>query len=458
MIDNAHFVYYYDHIAAQDADFIQIHITTKVKCRVYRIRWLILFLFVLYSMANGMQWIQYSIIADVVTKYYSVSNFAVDLTSVIYMFTYIILIFPGSWALDKLGLRKAVLLGAFGTCFGSIVKLFSVHPTLFYVTFIGQTIVAISQVFILSVPARLAAVWFGPSEVSLACSIGVFGNQVGIAAGFLFPPTIVAPSENPDVVGARLQLMFNIVAAFTGILLVLLLIFFKDAPELPPSPAQAAQRACEPSGFGSSIKRLFMNPAYVLLLFSYGINVGVFYAISTLLNDVILGYFPGRQQDAGQIGLVIVIAGMVGSILCGIILDRTHKFKETTLVLYFLSLAGMILFTFTLGSGYLEVVYFTSGVVGFFMTGYLPVGFEFATELTYPEPEGTSSGMLNASAQIFGIAFTMFARLILNTFGDLWSNLSLCAALVVGAGMTTIIKCDLRRQTEQVKNLPRPAV
>lgn len=41
------------------------------------------------------------------------------------------------------------------------------------------------------------------------------------------------------------------------------------------------------------------------------------------------------------------------------------------------------------------------------MTGYLPVGFEFAAELTYPEAEGTSSGLLNASAQFFGIFCTM---------------------------------------------------
>lgn len=34
------------------------------------------------------------------------------------------------------------------------------------------------------------------------------------------------------------------------------------------------------------------------------------------------------------------------------------------------------------------------------MTGYLPVGFEFAAELTYPESEGTSSGLLNACAQV----------------------------------------------------------
>lgn len=42
----------------------------------------------------------------------------------------------------------------------------------------------------------------------------------------------------------------------------------------------------------------------------------------------------------------------------------------------------------------------------FFMTGYLPLGFEFAAELTYPESEGTSSGLLNVSAQV-GVLFSL---------------------------------------------------
>lgn len=42
------------------------------------------------------------------------------------------------------------------------------------------------------------------------------------------------------------------------------------------------------------------------------------------------------------------------------------------------------------------------------MTGYLPVGFEFAAELTYPEPEGTSAGLLNAAAQVCLKILSMF--------------------------------------------------
>lgn len=74
----------------------------KSECKLYLRRWFILTIFVFYSMSNAMQWIQYSIISNVITKYYNVSDLAVDWTSMIYMFTYIPLIFPASWLLDKL--------------------------------------------------------------------------------------------------------------------------------------------------------------------------------------------------------------------------------------------------------------------------------------------------------------------------------------------------------------------
>lgn len=41
------------------------------------------------------------------------------------------------------------LCGAIGTCVGAWIKVFSVHPDLFYVGFIGQSIVATSQVILL---------------------------------------------------------------------------------------------------------------------------------------------------------------------------------------------------------------------------------------------------------------------------------------------------------------------
>lgn len=80
------------------------------------------------------------------------------------------------------------------------------------------------------------------------------------------------------------------------------------------------------------------------------------------------------------------------------------------------------------------------------MTGYLPVGFEFAAELTYPQSEGTSAGLLNAMCQVFGIIFTIIYGYCLNVWGDFWANIFLCIALALGSFLTIIIPNDLRRQ------------
>ena len=52
-----------------------------------------------------------------------------------------------------------------------------------------------------------------------------------------------------------------------------------------------ALAAEDDTDFKGSMFRLAKNRGYVLLLITYGLNVGVFYAISTLLNTVILMHF-----------------------------------------------------------------------------------------------------------------------------------------------------------------------
>ncbi|XP_019867522.2 uncharacterized MFS-type transporter C09D4.1 [Aethina tumida] len=432
----------------EDAEKQESQLPEIPKIKVYKTRWLILGIFVLFSASNALQWIQYSIITSTITKYYNISTTWVDWTSMIYMVLYIPFIFPGSYILEKLGLRNSIIIGVVGNCVGSWIKVASVDPSRFWVGFIGQSIVALSQVFVLSVPARLAAVWFGPSQVSSACSIGVFGNQLGIAVGFVLPTMMVNTDiDTPqDVITNDLFRMFLWVAIFITVLLLLVLIFFKDAPPTPPSYAQAQQD--EPVDFVKSLKNLCLNKSYIFLMLAYGINVGIFYAISTLLQQIVLEYYPGGEKDAGRIGLVIVLAGMVGSVCCGVVLDRFHRFKETTLAVYAFSLIGMVLYTFTLSEGII-IVYIVSGVLGFFMTGLLPVGFELAAELTYPEPEGTSSGLLNAASQVFGVAFTSIYSELLYKVGDTWANATMCIMLLVGTILTALISKDMRRQAAQ---------
>ncbi|XP_006972152.4 choline/ethanolamine transporter FLVCR1 [Peromyscus maniculatus bairdii] len=411
-------------------------------------RFVVLLIFSTYSLVNAFHWIQYSIISNVFEGFYGVSALHINWLSMVYMLAYVPLIFPATWLLDTRGLRLTALLGSGLNGLGAWVKCGSVQRHLFWVTMLGQSLCSVAQVFILGLPSRIASVWFGPKEVSTACATAVLGNQLGTAIGFLLPPVLVPNTQNnTDLLAYNINTMFYGTAFISTLLFFLTVIVFKERPLLPPSQAQAALRDSPPAEYSykTSIWNLFRNIPFVLLLISYGIMTGAFYSVSTLLNQMILTHYEREEVNAGRIGLTLVVAGMVGSILCGLWLDYTKTYKQTTLIVYILSFIGMLIFTFTLDLGYIIVVFVTGGFLGFFMTGYLPLGFEFAVEITYPESEGTSSGLLNAAAQIFGILFTLAQGKLMSDYTPQAGNIFLCAWMFLGIILTALIKSDLRR-------------
>lgn len=381
----------------------------------YTMRWFVLAIFCSHSAINSFQWIQYSSITNIVTSYYGVSNLEVNFTSLVYMITYIPFIIHASLMLERVGLRRAICLGAAGTALGSIVKFqfgSAPTPTAFWCMMIGQTIVALSQLYIISIPPLLAAVWFPDHQVSTATGIGVFGNQLGIALGFIVPPLLMSGSgATKAILGAELNALALGVAGLSGLTFILAMVCLKDKPPKPPGSASLhaenqMHQQLEINTSGNidtykSIKELCVDRDFQLLTISYGINVGCFYAVSTVLNQMVAKTWPNPDDLAGTMGLLIVVSGMGGSVLCGQLLDRTHAFKTIIVLIYLLSLVSMVLFTLVLRliAGPWPL-YIASITLGFFMTGYLPLGFEFAAEITYPHPANTPAGLLNLSAQV----------------------------------------------------------
>lgn len=149
-----------------------------METKLYKRRWVMLLIFSAYSMSNAFMWLQYGVINNIFMHFYNVDSEAINLLSMVYFFSYIPLILPVIWMLDKRGLRDILVVGAAFNCIGAWIKTSTADPQMFVVTLFGQFVCSVATVFVLGIPSRLASLWFGQHEVSTASSVGVLGNQV----------------------------------------------------------------------------------------------------------------------------------------------------------------------------------------------------------------------------------------------------------------------------------------
>ncbi|XP_035232010.1 feline leukemia virus subgroup C receptor-related protein 1-like isoform X2 [Stegodyphus dumicola] len=420
--------------------------STKPAVKLYKRRFVMLFLFAICSMMNAVPQFQYTVVADIVACYYNVSLTAVNWTCVVFMVVFLPLVFPVMYLMEKKGLRVTLMTGAFLNCLGGWIQCASFRPSRYAVIMTSQTIYAMGQVFVLSLPPFIAGVWFGATEVGLACAMGVFGNQLGIALGFIIPPMAMTNNCTDQVdISYELSMIGYPMAVINTLIFFLLFLAFQEKPPMFPSVAQATKQR-ENTNYAESLKNLFKSVPFILLLISYGLITGSYFAMSTIMNEMVLIHFPGEEvDDAGWMGALMVFAGMIGSVLLGALLDKTHKFKEISLFAFITSLLLLIAYTGLIQLNIIWIQFLLFTLLGFIMTGYLPVGFDFGAEITYPESEAMSASLLNASTQIFSIILTIISSGMLQSYGDFSSNIFFCSMLFIGTIIVACIKCELKR-------------
>lgn len=76
----------------------------------------------------------------------------------------------------------------------------------------------------------------------------------------------------------------------------------------------------------------------------------------------------------------------------------------------------------------------------------MPVGVEFATEITFPSPESTVAGLLLATSQVLGVTLTIVFEMVHAKYGTYNAILGHVFVLVVGTVTTYFTPNQLRRQ------------
>lgn len=434
---------------------------TYMRFTLYKMRYVNLVLFVYLSIINSFHWFLYCIIAIPISIYYELTSFWIDSTATIYMFTYIVGVLPSTIILDRFGLRVYVLFGTMATFIGSLIKCFSLNRSGFIFLLFGQFVLSIGQLFIMNVPPLLSAIWFPFQETLFTTAIGVFGNQIGLALGFFISPYLM-PTLNSTTqlemikreemsvkylneIYNGLKVILITTTILSAINLLLIYFFFSDKPDTTPSRAQLVRsnNDCSQS-YLDSIKFIFRNTNFHFLFFNYGLIIGVFYVICAVLGQIVsLKFNKNLMIEAGYMATIITVSGLVGSIFCITVLYFVENFKIISFIINILALCSCVVFSMAISFQSVKIMYLACFLIGFFIAGYIPIGFEFAAEITYPQSEGISSAILNFSGHLFGIIFTYIACSKIEIWIHYLNNIFVVIAIL----LIIFVDNDLRRQS-----------
>ncbi len=363
---------------------------TEGKYSVYGYRWVVLAVFMFINLTIQMLWIAYAPITGPAAKFYGVSDLQIGIFAMSFMIAFIPLSIPVSWVIDTYGFRLAVSIGAvLMGVFGLLRGLAGANYSLALVSTIG---VAVAQPFLLNAWTKVPAQWFSIDERATAVGLVTLANLVGTGIGMVLTPILSASMGIPGV-----QLIYGGLAAFSAVLFVALA---RENPPTPPCPAGMEVRALMLDG----LKHAFKVRDFWLYLAVSFIGMGVFNGINTWVENIIRprGFTP---TDAGTLGALMLVGGLLGAVALPPLSDKQHKRKRYLLLGILLAIPGLIGVTFATSFWLLLLSAFG---LGFFLVSTSPIGMQYAAEITQPTPEGTSNGLI----QLFGQASVVFVYIM----------------------------------------------
>ena len=171
----------------------------------------------------------------------------------------------------------------------------------------------------------------------------------------------------------------------------------REKPPTPPSHITEEERIKVFAG----IRHIFKVKDMLLLLLIFFMALGMFNAVTTWIEQILAprGF---NSEQAGLIGGAMMIGGILGASIMAILSDKLRKRKPFLLIALIGQIPGLIGLTFI--TSY-PLLLFASFVLGFFIVGAAPVGFQYGAEVSYPAPESTTQGLIMLSGQISGIIF-----------------------------------------------------
>lgn len=358
--------------------------------KLYPYRWVVLAVFMFINLTIQMLWIAYAPITGPAASFYGVTDLQIGFLAMTFMIAFIPLSIPVSWVIDTYGFKLAVSIGAvLMGVFGLLRGFAGTNYTLVLWSTIG---IAAAQPFLLNAWTKVPAKWFAIEERATAVGMVTLANLVGTALGMVLTPILIESTSIPTI-----QVIYGGLAAFSAVLFVTLA---REAPPTPPGPAGSEVRALMLDGLKHALR---VKSFWLYLCVSF-IGLGIFNGITTWVESIIRprGLTP---TDAGTLGALMLVGGVLGAVIIPPFSDRQHRRKPYILLGLLLAIPGLIGVTFAADRW---LIFVSAFEMGFFLVSINPIGMQYAAEITHPTPEGTSNGLI----QLFGQASVVFVYIM----------------------------------------------
>jgi MFS family permease len=381
--------------------------------KLYAYRWVVLGVFMFVNLTIQVLWVSFAPITGPAAKFYGVSDLQIGFLAMAFMIVFIPLSIPVSWLIDTYGFRLAVGIGAVLTAVFGLLR--GLSGASYGLVLAGTIGIAVAQPFLMNAWTKVPAQWFSIEERATGVGLVTLSGLVGIALGMVLTPILIEQMAIPTV-----QLIYGAVTAFSS---VLFLFLARENPPTPPCPAGMETRALMLDGLKHA---LTVKPFWLYIFISF-IGMGIFNGLTTWIETIIRprGFTP---TDAGTLGALMLVGGILGAVIIPPFSDRQHKRQRYLMLGMVMALPGLIGITFATTFWLLLVSAF---FLGFFLISISPIGMQYATEVTQPTPEGTSNGLV----QLFGQASVVFVYIMeaMKT-----SSGSFTPALILAIGLLVI--------------------
>jgi nitrate/nitrite transporter NarK len=331
---------------------------------------------------------------------------------------------------DRYGYKRLVLAGAAVQAAFAILR---IADGSFATLLVAQIGVACAQPFIVNGITKLVADWFETAHGAIANGVGTIGMFLGMAIAMAATPVLV------ESYGMKPAMI-----VFATIAVIAAVAFALGARERQPIAAEAP---------GPLFRGLFGRDLVLLYAISF-LGLGFFNGLTTWLEPIVAPNGIG-SVDAGVLGGVLIVAGIVGAGVVPALSDRIGRRKPFVVVC---AVAALLTVYPLCTSREYRLVLALGGALGFFFLPAYALLLEMCAELAGASAAGRATGILmlmgNAGGVVVSVAMPLVKGDAPTYLAAVWLLMGTVAVAIV---LALVVRETFSRHRPHSSDEHRPA-